>query len=53
MIEEVFEIQLDDKKIDELINKLHKLKENKEHEHIDDLEKNHILLIHKETEICK
>ena len=53
MTEEIFEIQLDDKKIEELIIKLNKLKENKEHEHIDDLDKNHILLVHKETKICK
>lgn len=48
---EVFEVWLDDKKIDELIQKLKKLKESKEHIHFDDKKKNHILLVHEKTEI--
>lgn len=37
---EVFEVLFDNKKIDELIEKLNHLKEEKEHEHFDDKRKN-------------
>ncbi|MBU4242045.1 MAG: hypothetical protein KKA65_01290 [Nanoarchaeota archaeon] len=48
---EVLEIKLDDEKIDELIQKLNDLKENKEHIHLDDKNKNHIIFVHEESEI--
>jgi len=48
---EVFEVWLNDKKIDELIQKLEELKENKEHIHFDDKKKNHVLFVHEKTEI--
>lgn len=48
---EVFEVWLNDKKIDELITELKKLKENKEHIHFDDIKKHHILFVHEETEV--
>ena len=48
---DVFEIWLDDKKIDDLIKKLIGLKKSKEHVHFDDKKKNHVILAHKEGEI--
>jgi hypothetical protein len=48
---EVFEVWLNNKKIDELIEKLKELEENKEHIHFDDKKKNHIIFIHEGTEI--
>ena len=46
---EIFEILLDDKKIIELEDKIKELKDSKEHVHFDDLRKNHVLLVHKES----
>ncbi len=48
---EVFEIWLNDEKIDELIEKLNQLKEDKEHVHFEDKKRNQILLVHEETQI--
>lgn len=48
---EVFEVWLDDEKIDELIGKLKELKDSREHIHLDDKKKNHILFVHKDTKI--
>lgn len=48
---EIFEVLVDNKKIDELIKLLENLKENKEHEHFDDKNNNQIIFVHKKSKI--
>lgn len=49
--EDLYEIRMDDKMIDGLIEKLKELKENEEHIHFTDLDKKEIMFIHKNSTI--